>query len=400
MAFDVKELERYAEVLIWGLKKARNGRYRRGDIILLRFDAPAIKLLEVVYEKIMTMGMNPIVRMGLTSKMERIFYEKANRNQLTFIAPGEKELIEKANGSIYLYAPESLTHLSSVDPKKIGKAILSRKFLRDIMEKREEIGEFGWTLGLFPTPALARHADMKLDEYEKQVKKACFLDKIDSVREWNRIFHHAKKLKKWLNSLDIKGYLIESENIDLFIRHGKRRRWVGISGHNIPSFELFISPDWRGTEGTYYADQPSFKNGNLVKGVRLQFKKGSVVQMEAEEGEGFLIKQLSVDRGANRIGEFSLTDKRFSRIDRFMANTLYDENYGGDFGNCHIALGASYSDTYDGNPKDLTKEEKRRLGFNDSAIHWDLVNTEEKRVTAILNSGKELLIYEKGIFLY
>ncbi|HPA71947.1 MAG TPA: aminopeptidase, partial [Spirochaetota bacterium] len=71
---------------------------------------------------------------------------------------------------------------------------------------------------------------------------------------------------------------------------------------------------------------------------------------------------------------------------------------GGKHGNSHIAIGASYSDTYDGNPASLTPAMKKRLGYNDSALHWDLVNTEEKRVTATLRDGKKRVIYEKGMF--
>ena len=105
-----------------------------------------------------------------------------------------------------------------------------------------------------------------------------------------------------------------------------------------------------------------------------------------------------MDKGADKVGEFSLTDKRFSKINRFMANTLYDENYGGHYGNCHIALGASYSNTYAGDGKRLNPARKRQLGFNESALHWDLVNTEKKRVSAHLKSGKALVIYENGRF--
>jgi aminopeptidase len=83
-----------------------------------------------------------------------------------------------------------------------------------------------------------------------------------------------------------------------------------------------------------------------------------------------------------------------------MANTLYDENYGGRWGNCHVALGSSYSDTYDGDMKTLTKEKKAKLGFNESALHWDLVNTEKKRVVALLGNGKRKTLYENGCFTY
>ena len=83
-----------------------------------------------------------------------------------------------------------------------------------------------------------------------------------------------------------------------------------------------------------------------------------------------------------------------------MANTLFDENYGGENGNSHIALGSSYSDTYNGDSSKLTKELKKKLGFNDSALHWDIVNTEKKRVTAHLKDGKKIIIYENGKFSY
>ena len=106
-----------------------------------------------------------------------------------------------------------------------------------------------------------------------------------------------------------------------------------------------------------------------------------------------------MDQGARRVGEFSLTDKRFSRIDHFMAHTLYDENFGGEHGNCHIALGMSYSDTFDGDPAILNDEVKKRLGFNVSALHWDLVNTENKVVTARLSGGERRIIYEAGQFV-
>ena len=181
---------------------------------------------------------------------------------------------------------------------------------------------------------------------------------------------------------------------------GERRRWVGISGHNIPSFELFLSPDWRGAEGIYYANLPSFRSGNYIKGVRLEFKGGSAVKIKSQTGQNFVSKQLAMDKGANKVGEFSLTDKRFSQINKFMANTLFDENHGGTYGNCHLAVGSSYGDTFDGNPAQLTKDKMKKLGFNDSALHWDLVNTEQKTVTAHLSSGKKIVIYENGKFNY
>lgn len=398
--FTEKILDNYAEVLLWGIKTARTGAFKKNDVILVRYDLPAIKLAEILQKKILQQGMNPVLRLSATAAMELNFFSLANPEQLVFQAPGDKELCAHLHGSIYLHAPESLTHLSGVDPRKIGAAAVARKPLRDILNKREEHGLFGWTLCSLPTPAQAQHARLSLKEYEHQIIKACYLDAAHPVREWQRILQNATEIKKWLNAMAVKAYHIESAGVDLIITPGEKRKWVGISGHNIPSFELFLSPDWRGTQGRYFANQPSFHNGNYVQGVSLEFKNGVAIKIQARKNENFVKKQLSMDQGANRVGEFSLTDIRFSKIDRFMANTLYDENYGGRYGNCHLAVGSSYSDTYSGNPARLTKAIKEKLGFNDSALHWDLINTEQKTVSAVLKSGKRHVIYENGTFKY
>lgn len=398
--FTEKHLHRYADVLLWGLKKARAKRLKKTETFLIRYNLPALKLAEILQAKLLGMGLNTIMRMDSTPRMEKNFFELSNHKQLIFQPPGEKAFYNGLNGSIFLHAPESITHLSHIDPKKIGKVALARKTIRDILEKREEQGEFSWTLCIFPTMALAKHAGLSLTAYTDQVIKSCFLNRRSPIDEWERIYQNAVSIKKWLNSMPVSVYHVESKNCDLKITPGDKRKWIGLSGHNIPSFELFTSPDWRGTNGSYFADQPSYRTGNLVKGVNLSFKNGNVIKIQASQGLDFLRKQLSIDQGAKRVGEFSLTDRRFSKINTFMANTLFDENYGGKFGNCHIALGSSYSDTYDGDTTLLTKEIKSKIGFNDSALHWDLVNTEKKIVSAHLKGGRKKVIYENGKFNY
>ena len=105
--------ERYADVLLWGLKTARRGRFKKGDVILIQYDHAALKLAEILYDRIIAAGMNPVQRMGLTIGMERSFYGKADGRQLIFHAPGEKEFLGNLHGRIYLHAPDSLTHLKA-----------------------------------------------------------------------------------------------------------------------------------------------------------------------------------------------------------------------------------------------------------------------------------------------
>lgn len=393
-----KNLEHYADVLLWALATAKKSALKKNDIVLIQYDRPALRLAEILYDRLMDKGVHPVQRMAATFRMEKSFYHKAGPQQLTFLAPGDKELYRHIHGRIFLHAPESLTHLRDVDPAKIGKAMVARKPLKNILDGREELRKYSWTLCLLPTEELARQANMPLAQYARQVIRACYLDKEDPVSEWKAIHREVGHIKKALSSLAVKSFHLESDSMDLQITPGEQRKWAGVSGHNVPSFEVFVSPDWRGTEGVYYANLPSFRSGNYVKDVRISFARGKAVAVEAAQGEAFVKRQLALDPGACRLGEFSLTDRRFSRIDRFMAETLFDENFGGKEGNCHVALGSSYSDTFSGNPSRLTPALRKNLGFNDSALHWDLVNTEPKTVTAHMTNGRKTVIYEGGEF--
>ena len=395
------KLEKYAEILLWGLKTARKGhKIARYDTVMVRYDADALPLAEALYKKLLEHRLHVLLRANPSPGMEKAFFAEADHRQLEFRGPGEEEMFSGLNGYIVLRAPRSLTHLKESDPGKIAAAAKARKFMREIMDKRDERGLFSWTLCSYPTEELARQAKMSLSAYSAQVEKACFLDEKDPVKKWESIYKNCAEIKKWLYSLKIRTLRLQSKSMDLEVLLGERRRFLGLSGHNIPSFEVFTSPDWRGTKGVYYSDFPSFMSGNYVQGVRLEFRQGRAVKIGARQGDAFVKKMLGMDKGAAQLGEFSLTDRRFSRIDRFMADTLYDENTGGKNGNCHVAVGSSYLDSFDGDSSRLTKEAKENLGFNNSSLHWDLVNVEDKRVTAELCGGKTVCIYENGQFQY
>src|SRR3990172_4533887 len=188
--------------------------------------------------------------------------------------------------------------------------------------------------------------------------------------------------------MKIKTLHVKGENIDLKIGVDSNRRWLGGSGRNIPSFELYISPDWRKTEGKIKFNQPLYRYGNLIKDIELEFKDGRVVSSKASENE-HVLKEMIASENADKIGEFSLTDARMSRITKFMAETLFDENVGGEHGNTHIALGNAYQDSFPGDLTKITKEQWNEMGYNDSVVHTDIISTEPRTVTATLEDGSE-----------
>jgi aminopeptidase len=186
MTFSDETIKKYCHVLLWALRTARKGPCRKNEIIMIRYELPALRLAEALQASLLDEGMNPVLRVGMTPRMEKQFYVKASKRQLVFQPPGEKELYQKLNGSIYLHAPDSLTHLADVDSKKIGKAAVARKSLKDILDRREETGKFSWTLCLFPTAELAKQAKLPMAQYAEQVIKACYLDRKNPVEEWKK----------------------------------------------------------------------------------------------------------------------------------------------------------------------------------------------------------------------
>ena len=277
---------------------------------------------------------------------------------------------------------------------------VAMKPFMDWRNEKENKGKFTWTIGMYGTPAMAKEAGLTEEEYWKQIMDACFLAEKDPVKKWREV---SKSLNGYINKLNALSPKIDRLHIvgadaDLWITLGEKRKWLGGSGRNIPSFEIFTSPDWRGTEGWIRFNQPLYRYGNRVTGIELFFKNGRVIKSKAATNEK-LLQEMIATPGADKIGEYSLTDRRFSKITKFMAETLYDENIGGPEGNTHLALGRSYEDTFSGNVAKLTKKQSAALGFNDSSVHTDIISTVRRTVTAHLKNGTEKVIYKNGEFV-
>ncbi|GAB6058793.1 aminopeptidase [Desulfonatronum parangueonense] len=396
--FSAEELDRYADVLIWAAELSRGQPFKTSETILIEYDLLARRLVETLYTRILERGLVPVQHQRATATMELSYLSNANNKRLHVLAPGELERKGGVNGLIRILAPQSLTHLETIAPELLARRESARARLREMLFFREVAHLMGRTVAVYPTPALADAAGLSLLDYAAQIRKACMLGSDDPVRDWKRYLRKQAETLAWLNGLSIKRLKVQSRSVDLSLHLGAHRQWVGLTGRNIPSFEIYTSPDCRLTEGVFRTDQVLYVGGVPVENVRLTFLQGRVVRVEAQGGAERLRRFMALDDGAWRVGEFSLTSRDHSTIHGYMATTLYDENIGGMSGNCHIALGASHPDAYAGAPADFTHFRRLELGFNESTQHWDLVNTEPKRVTAILNDGSKKVIYADGVF--
>lgn len=390
-------LAKYADLLV---KFAVNGGKgpKKGDVVQLTVPDTAKPLFNELLRAVLQTGANPKIHFVPTLS-DKTFFTHANDNQITFfpeaLKKAESDLIDH---QVSIIADADLRELSDINSLKIFKAMDSRKKMREWLNHKEQQQRFSWTLALYGTESMAKESGLTIREYWDQIEKACFLDTSNPIAEWKRVQKEQERLKKALNALEIDWLHVEGEYIDLQVQIGKNRQWLGGSCRNIPSFEIFISPDWRGTEGKIYFNHPLFRYGNVLKDITLEFKNGLVTKATARKGQK-LLESMIQRKNANKIGEYSLTDRRFSRITKFMANTLFDENVGGRYGNTHLALGRAYKDSYPGDMSKPKMKDWEAWGYNDSPEHTDIISTEDRVVTALLPSGKRLVIYKNGEFV-
>jgi aminopeptidase len=392
-------LEKYAKILVNFALGGGKG-IKKGEVVLLSSPLSALPFYRALRKVIFDSGGITIGSLGDDmSGTGKYFFEKATNQQLTtFLGKYYKGLVDQIDHRIAVIADWDVHELDGVDPKKIMLASKTNKPVADWMDKKENEGKYTWTLALYGTPSMAREAGLSEKDYWQQIINACYLDSANPIEQWKKVSREVQRVSDKLTNLKIKSLHMVGKDVDLHITMGEKRKWLGGSGRNIPSFEVFTSPDWRGTEGWIRFNQPLYRYGSVVKGIELKFAGGRVVKATARENQKLLLEMLATDVGASQVGEYSLTDKRLSRITKFMAETLFDENMGGKFGNTHIAVGKSYADTFAGSTKGKDKKFFAGLGYNESAIHTDMISTEDRTVTATLPNGKDLVIYKNGQF--
>jgi aminopeptidase len=370
----------------------------RGDVVMISAGEEAKPLYVAVRDAVLRSG-GTVIRDYSPSGTARSALEIASVEQLaTFHRAYYRGLAQTIDHRIAILSTNDPYELDGIDPAKLLAGRRTSYPWREWLARKEAEGRYTWTLGLYGTAAMAKEARLSLAAYWDEIIKACFLDDPNPVKRWREVFREIGRVKRRLDALAIQRLHVEGDGVDLSIAVGEQRRWLGGTGRNIPSFEIFTSPDWRGTEGTISFTEPVYRDGGMMKGVKLGFRRGKIVEATATANEALLTAMIDSDPGARRVGEISLTDSRLSPITRFMAETLYDENRGGPQGNFHLAIGNAYRDAFTGDVAKLRSRDLARLGFNTSAVHTDIVTTTRRTVTATLPSGRKKVIYTDGSF--
>ena len=389
-------LDNYANVLINFALNSGEG-VKPGEVVQIRVPECAKPLLVALRRAVLKAGAHPLVFFA-PDDFTREFFELANEDQLNFFAEKfHRGTVDQIDHTVAILAQTDKKELAGIPTAKIMAAQKALKPYQEWRRAKESAGDYTWTLAMWGTQAMADEVGLSLEDYWGEIINACYLDHPDPAAKWKALYTELYATKDKLDALPIDKLHIKAADTDLWVQIGANRKWLGGSGRNIPSFELFISPDWRGTQGRIQFTEPLYRYGSLIEGAYLEFTDGLVTKATATNGEDLLREMIAVEN-AEKIGEFSLTDRRFSRITKFMGETLYDENGGGKWGNKHVAVGAAYRGSFTGDPAKVSEEAWAEMGYNNSVVHTDIVATSNRVVTAHLTDGSTKVIYRDGEF--
>lgn len=398
-----KLLLKYAELIVKFGLQTRDGReLKKGSVVQFVVPEVAKPLYFHLQQAILKAGYHPLgvflPSNDATYNFDKSFFDLATSAQIDFFAKQyHRGLIDQIDGTIFIIADTDAHALKDVDPKKVLKRSLAQKTAKDWKFEKIDAGKLCWTIAMYGTEDAAKEAGLTLKEFWQQIIKACYLDQDQPVKEWNRINKTVQKTAAKLTNMKIDEVHVEGEDMDITIGIGADRAWRAGGGNNIPSYEVFTSPDYRRVNGWARFNQPHYHYGKKIEGIELWFKDGKVVKSSATKNHD-LLKAMLKTPGGNSLGEFSLTDARLSRVTKFMAETLFDENMGGKYGNTHVALGSAYRDCYNGSSAGATDKEWLERGYNNSVVHSDIISTTDRTVTATLTDGTKKVIYRKGQF--
>lgn len=389
-------LKKYADVLIKFALRSWDW-IKKWDVVYLNVPESAKPLLFELQKSILEAGGHYITNFT-PEWSQKLFYENASQEQIEF-HPEEYllQLIKTCDHILRIESTCDKYELKWVDSKKLIERQKGLKFLMDSRNKKENEWKLTRTIWLYGTEEMAADVWMTLEEYWWEIIKACFLDEVDPIAKWQEVFAQMEEIRTKISNLPIDKIHVFWDDADLWITLWEKRKWLAGSGRNIPSFEIFTSPDWRGTNGWIRFNQPLYRYGNLIEWIELEFKDWVVIRSSATKWEELLKEMLSAPN-ADKVWEFSLTDRRFSRITKFMWETLYDENVGWEFGNTHIAVWMSFQETFTWDIPAQTVEDWSKMWFNDSSIHTDIMSTTNRTVIVTLDNWEELLIYKDWEF--
>ena len=299
---------------------------------------------------------------------------------------------------------------NGVDVDKMTKANIARG--KRVKKYRDyEFLYNQWTIIAVPSPKWAKKVFPNESSSVAQQKlldvilKTTRLDGENPVKDWEKHITYLKEKAKKLNDLNLDYLIYKSKNgTDLKLHLQPNHVWLSARSKslqnieysaNMPTEEIFTMPKRDGVDGVVVATKPLSHNGKVIEDFKIYFEKGRIIKVEAKVNQEVLEKAIDTDEGSHYLGEVALVpfDSPINQTGLLFYNTLFDEN-----ACCHLAFGQAFEDNLKGY-ENMTKEEMKQLGFNESLTHVDfMIGSEDLEIIGIDYNKKEHQIFKNGVW--
>lgn len=268
-----------------------------------------------------------------------------------------------------------------------------------------------WTVIAAPGPVWASKVfntsptEKAVDELWKKLVPVLRLDKPNPSEEWRLQGEKLIKRSNSLTKMKLDKLFFEGPGTNLEIGLNKTSVWRGGPSKadngrmfipNLPTEEVFTTPDYKRTNGKVKVTKPVKVMENLLTGIWFEFKDGKVIDFGADSNEELFEKYFGTDDGASFLGEVALvdSDSQIFKSGVVFNSILYDENAA-----CHIALGRGIPVCFSNKDELNTIEDMKESGCNYSLVHTDfMIGSEKVNVTGVDMNGNEIKIIKDGKF--
>lgn len=352
-----------------------------GSEVLLRSDIAHLEIARAVVESAYAAGAAWVEVVWTDGPMRRSQATHASLERLSQTRPWALERLKgwaaDRGVSITLAGDPNPHVLDGVAPAKAAAFPLEES-----LAYREALmgQQLRWTIVPAPNPGWASEVfgEPDVERLWEAVMTAMRLDEDDPVAAWRKRTADLFARGRALNALNLTEVHYQSDSTDLTVGLLPDTRWSGGSMEdpdgiaympNIPTEEVFTSPDRHRADGEIALTKPVIINGKVVEGLKARIESGRITAVTADAGAETVEAQLATDDGARSLGEVSLVDRhsRIAKAGILFHNTLFDENAA-----CHVAWGQSFPFAVaDGLAQ--SSDELYEKGLNRSAVHTDVV---------------------------